>query len=105
MSNDKDRDRIARRHNDIPQEALFPPPPAGHNIGLKREDGERQRPAKTIRQAKCPSCWTYSHKTVGVVREIDTITHQQREVFKTHTKMLGVGAVPCAGSGTEAPRA
>lgn len=103
MSND--RDRIAQRHPDIPQDALIPLPPAGVNVGIKQQDHERPRPAKTIRQAPCPSCWRFSHKTIPVVREIDTETHKMREVFKPHNKMLATGSVPCAGSGTEAPDA
>lgn len=87
------------------EDPLFPLPPPGHNVGLKREDGERQRPAKVIRQARCPSCWEYSYKTIGVIRETDLVTHQQYEVFKPHNKILGAGSVPCVGSGRRAPDA
>jgi hypothetical protein len=86
-------------------DALFPPPPPGHNIGLRNDSGERVSPSKTIRQAQCPHCWKYSHKTVGVIRDTDLATHKQREVFKDHTKILGAGSVPCIGSGQEAPLA
>lgn len=104
MSTDPDRDRIARRHPDIPQDALFPPPPSGHDIGSKRnKGGEKTAPQKPIRQARCPHCWR-SNKSVGVVRRAVSPT-KTIDVFKDHTKAVGNARVPCSGSGQEAPDA
>lgn len=92
-----DRDRIARRHPNIPQDPLFEMPRG--SAGTKRDDTSRGK-AKSIRQAKCSHCCgpQGSNKRISVIRSADL------EIFKVHDKFtIGGRRIRCNGSGMEAP--
>jgi hypothetical protein len=91
---DKDYERIKRRHDDIPQDPLpieVPEQPA------RQMNESKRRPAVSIRFASCPKC--LADREFGVIRAADGT-----EVFRDHNKVVGKGRrMPCPGSGMVAP--
>lgn len=107
IERDKDTQRIARRHPDIPQDALFPPPPARWPGGSQpqQNNDERRKRQKSVRTATCPKCQLSNGKTkIGVISIYDQQMKRYREVFRDHDKFTRNGTrIHCTGSGMEAP--
>lgn len=80
--------KIRRRHNDIPQEALFDPPALTSDRKPKRD-----KQPKSIAYATCPE--HVGERKTGLITgpELGTV------IFRDHTRKVGKVSMHCAGSG------
>lgn len=88
-----DLSKIAKRHSDIPQDALpieVPEPPKANGGTASAKS------APSVRFAKCPD--HVADKLTGVIA-----LSRDEHVFRDHTKHIGKVTVQCPGSGRPAP--